>query len=118
MGDPPQSSAVPNLDAVVNEVVAEAQLRPDDLRPEERAYLKEHALKKPLRVLDIYSEITRKVAKEMKVPLCDLRKEFFDYLKKNNVDNKDSGVLTGDRVHLNAAGNRFVAEVMLKSLGQ
>jgi isoamyl acetate esterase len=68
--------------------------------------------------LDAYSEITRKVAKETNVSLCDLRKEFFDYLKKNNVDNKDSGVLTGDRVHLNAAGNRFVAEVMLKSLGQ
>src|SRR5438067_5413219 len=34
-----------NLDAVVNEVVAEARLRPDELRPEERAFLKEHALK-------------------------------------------------------------------------
>src|SRR2546430_5391085 len=43
------------LDAVVNEVVAEAHLRPDELRPEERAYLQEHALKKPLRVLDIWA---------------------------------------------------------------
>src|SRR5436190_2388130 len=44
-----------NLDAVVNEVVAEAHLRPDELRPEEHAYLKDHALKKPLRVADIWA---------------------------------------------------------------
>src|SRR5256884_8575704 len=43
------------LDAVVNEVVAEAHVRPEELRPEERAYLQEHALKKPLRVLDIWA---------------------------------------------------------------
>src|SRR5215831_12936437 len=53
MGEkPPTPSAV---DAVVNEVVAEAHLRPEELRPEERAYLHEHALKKPLRVLDIWA---------------------------------------------------------------
>lgn len=68
--------------------------------------------------LDAYSDITRKVAQETKVPLCDLRKEFFNYLKTNNVANQDAGVLTSDRVHLNVAGNRFVADVMLKSLGQ
>jgi ethanolamine permease len=44
-----------DLDAVVNEVIAEAHVRADELRPEERAYLKEHALKKPLRVLDIWA---------------------------------------------------------------
>ncbi len=43
-----------NLDAVVREVVAEAHLRPEELRPEERDYLTKHALKKPLRVLDIW----------------------------------------------------------------
>src|SRR5262249_34891082 len=43
------------LDAIVNELVSEANLRPDELRPEERAYLKEHALKKPLRVRDIWA---------------------------------------------------------------
>src|SRR5207253_4605509 len=68
--------------------------------------------------LDEYSDISRKLARELKVPLCDLRKEFVDYLKKNNPDNKDAGILTGDRVHLNDAGNRFVADVMLKALGQ
>jgi lysophospholipase L1-like esterase len=68
--------------------------------------------------LDEYSEISRKVAKETKSTLCDLRREFLDHLKKNNAGNKESGILTGDRVHLNEAGNRFVAEAMLKALGQ
>jgi lysophospholipase L1-like esterase len=67
--------------------------------------------------LDEYSAISRKLAKEMEVPLCDLRKAFLDYLKENNADNKEKGLLTGDRVHLNEAGNRLVAEVMLKALG-
>src|SRR5438876_6421576 len=44
-----------DLDAIVTEVVAEGQVRADELRPEERAYLAEHALKKPLRVLDIWA---------------------------------------------------------------
>ncbi len=44
-----------DLDAIVTEVVAEGHVSPDELRPEERAYLKEHALKKPLRVLDIWA---------------------------------------------------------------
>jgi ethanolamine permease len=55
MGDPPRPSEPGDLDAVVNQVVAEAHLRPDELRPEERAYLEKHALKKPLRVLDIWA---------------------------------------------------------------
>jgi amino acid transporter len=45
----------PQLDAVVDELVAEGQLRAEELRPEEREFLKEHALKKPLRVLDIWA---------------------------------------------------------------
>jgi hypothetical protein len=57
------------------------------------------------------------VAKDMKVPVCDLRKAFQAYEKDHNADNKESGVLTGDRVHLNDAGNQFVAEQMLKMFG-
>lgn len=68
--------------------------------------------------LDDYADISRKVAKELKLPLCDLRKAFIAYLKENNKDDKESGVLTGDRVHLNAAGNKLVAETMLKMLRQ
>src|SRR5437868_8961222 len=43
------------LEKVVQEVAAEAQVKLEDLRPEERAYLKEHALKKPLRVPDVWA---------------------------------------------------------------
>lgn len=55
MGEQGQQPAASNLDAVVNELVTEAHLRPEELKPEERAYLKEHALKKPLRVLDVWA---------------------------------------------------------------
>jgi isoamyl acetate esterase len=68
--------------------------------------------------LDEYAELSRTVAKETKSQLCDLRKAFLDHLKKNNADNKESGILTSDRVHLNATGNRFVADVLLKCLGE
>jgi isoamyl acetate esterase len=67
--------------------------------------------------LDQYAEISRKVAKELKLPVCDLRKEFVAYEKERNKDNKDKGVLTSDGVHLNEAGNKFVAEQMMKMLG-
>jgi isoamyl acetate esterase len=66
--------------------------------------------------LDEYAEVSRGVAKEMKVPLCDLRAAFVDYLKAKNTDNKEKGVLTGDRVHLNDEGNKLVAETMLKTI--
>jgi isoamyl acetate esterase len=66
--------------------------------------------------LDEYSDISRKVAKDTKVQLCDLRKAFVEHLKTNNPKNAASGILTGDRVHLNAAGNELVAATMLKSL--
>lgn len=68
--------------------------------------------------LDGYSEISRKIAKELKIPLCDLRKEFMNYEKEHNPENKDKGILTSDRVHLNDAGNKFVADAMLKCLGE
>jgi lysophospholipase L1-like esterase len=68
--------------------------------------------------LDEYADISRKVAKELKLPVCDLRKAFVEHLKTNNADNKESGILTTDRVHLNPAGNKLVAETMLKALGQ
>ena len=54
----------------------------------------------------------------MKVPVCDLRKAFLAHLEANNKDGKAKGILTSDGVHLNDAGNKFVAETMLKSLGQ
>ena len=64
--------------------------------------------------LDEYAEIGRKVAKETGSQLCDLRKAFADHIAKHNADDKEKGILTGDRVHLNEAGNKFVAEAILK----
>ena len=52
------------------------------------------------------------------MPVCDLRKAFISHLKEKNTDNAEKGVLTGDRVHLNEKGNRFVAEQMLRMIGE
>ena len=63
--------------------------------------------------LDDYADISRAVAKATGAQLCDLRKAFLDYLSSHNPDDKDRGVLTTDRVHLNDAGNRLVADTIL-----
>jgi lysophospholipase L1-like esterase len=54
------------------------------------------------------------LAAKHKLPLIDLRQAFLEYNRKNNPENKESGILTSDRVHLNAAGNQFVAAEMWK----
>ena len=66
--------------------------------------------------LNKYSNIIRRIAKNNNCPLIDLRQSFLDYLKTNNPDNKDRGILTTDGVHLNPAGNRFVADKMFAVL--
>jgi lysophospholipase L1-like esterase len=48
--------------------------------------------------------------------LVDLRKAFLEYNLKNNPENKDRGILTADRVHLNAAGNQLVADEIWKKI--
>jgi lysophospholipase L1-like esterase len=60
-------------------------------------------------MLEEYSTISRKVAADTGVTLCDLRKAFLDRLQEQNPDNKERGILTSDGVHLNATGNQFVA---------
>lgn len=69
------------------------------------------------KMLDEYCDISRKVATDTKSQLVDLRKAFLDHLKKNNPQNAEKGILTPDRVHLNLAGNRLVADQMLAALG-
>ena len=66
--------------------------------------------------LNSYSQLIRNLAKQYNCTLVDLRKEFLAYNLVNNPDNKESGILTTDRVHLNAAGNKLVAELMMKGL--
>lgn len=68
-------------------------------------------------MLDEYASISRKVATDTGSQLCDLRKAFIDHLKANNPDNLPKGILTGDGVHLNPAGNTFVAVQMGKAIG-
>jgi ethanolamine permease len=59
MGSPRDADQPPGqpseLDLVVAEVVSEAHVQVSSLRPEERQYLKEHALKKPMGVLHIWA---------------------------------------------------------------
>lgn len=71
-------------------------------------------------MLEEYSAISRKVAVDTGATLFDLRKAFLDHLKEHNSANQERGILTGDGVHLNVAGNEFVAaqaaEAMVKAL--
>lgn len=66
--------------------------------------------------LNQYSQLIRDLAKRQNIPLIDLRKAFLDYNLKHNPENKEKGILTTDRVHLNEAGNQLVAEQMQKAL--
>ncbi len=69
------------------------------------------------KMLDEYCDVSRTVAMETKSQLLDLRNHFLKHLKQHNRDNVDKNQLTSDGVHLNAAGNRFVADRMLEALG-
>ena len=62
--------------------------------------------------LNQYSQFIRDLAKKYDLPVVDLRKDFMAYDLKSNPENKDRGILTTDRVHLNDAGNQFVADEM------
>lgn len=68
--------------------------------------------------LNKYAGIIRNIAKSNHCPLIDLRQAFLDYLKTNNPENKDHGILTSDGVHLNTNGNIFVAQKMFDVLSQ
>jgi lysophospholipase L1-like esterase len=67
-------------------------------------------------MLDEYSELSRRVAREQEVRLLDLRTKFTGYLAGHNPDDLSKGILTYDGVHLNAGGNRFVADAMMEAL--
>lgn len=66
--------------------------------------------------LNNYSNVIRKIAATNGLPLVDLRKAFLDYNKQNNPENKESGILTSDRVHLNDKGNQLVADEIWKAI--
>ena len=66
--------------------------------------------------LNRYSAIIREIARQNSLTLVDLRQKFLDYNKQNNSENKEQGILTRDRVHLNAKGNQLVADEMWKTI--
>ena len=66
--------------------------------------------------LNKYSQIIRNLAKNNGCGLLDLREIFHTYELKNNPENKEMGILTVDRVHLNEQGNQLVADKMLDLL--
>jgi lysophospholipase L1-like esterase len=69
-------------------------------------------------MLDQYCAISRKIALDRGIRLCDLRKAFLTYLTAHNKENGEKNFLTTDGVHLNDAGNRLVADEMLRFLGE
>lgn len=66
--------------------------------------------------LNAFSKTIRKLAADNNLELIDFRKSFYDYEVKNNTENKRSGILTTDGVHLNPQGNHFVADIFKGAL--
>jgi len=66
--------------------------------------------------LNAYTQIIRNLAQKFHCGLVDLRETFHTYDLRNNPGNKESGILTVDKVHLNDAGNQLVADTMLDAL--
>ena len=60
--------------------------------------------------LNLYSNWIKAFAAKENIPIVDLRKIFLTYNLSHNPENKELGILTKDRVHLNAVGNEIVAE--------
>ena len=66
--------------------------------------------------LNKYSNIIRKIAHDQQLTLVDMRAELEDFEKSHNTDNLEKGLLTVDGVHLNLAGNQFVARLMAEGI--
>ena len=68
-------------------------------------------------LLDEYSTYVRTVAQEFDVTLVDFRQEFLAHLRRINPTQKPHSVLTTDGIHLNALGNRYAADCLLRCFG-
>ena len=64
--------------------------------------------------LNRYSQIIRDIAAKYDCAVADFRKEFLKYNVEKNSTNKEAGILTNDRVHLNETGNQLVADILIK----
>ncbi len=68
--------------------------------------------------LQAFSAAIKSLAIKNECPLADLQESFRNYESKNNPDNKASGLLTTDGVHLTPAGNELAAETLWQVLLQ
>jgi lysophospholipase L1-like esterase len=66
--------------------------------------------------LNKYCQFVRNLAAKYNCGLVDFRRTFREYNLTNNTANKDRGSLTVDGVHLNAKGNRMVADMLYAEL--
>ena len=66
--------------------------------------------------LNHYAQLVRDVAASHHCTLVDLRAEFLNYLAAKNTANAEKGILTEDRVHFTAEGNRLAAELFRQAL--
>ncbi|HMU85045.1 MAG TPA: GDSL-type esterase/lipase family protein [Leptospiraceae bacterium] len=66
--------------------------------------------------LDQYSALIRDLAVQYHCDLVDMRAAFLKYVGSHNPLDRESGILTYDRVHPNDTGNQFVANEMLRVL--
>lgn len=68
-------------------------------------------------LLEEYSALIRKIGREKRCQVIELRKPLCDYVARHNPDNLRQGVLTTDGAHPNERGNRLLADIMLRALG-
>jgi lysophospholipase L1-like esterase len=68
-------------------------------------------------MLHDYVDVSRGVAARAGTQLLDLHKAFRDHIAANNPTDAPNGILTRDGVHLNEAGDAFVARQMLGVVG-
>lgn len=64
--------------------------------------------------LDAFAGVARNLSSEFNTELLDLRTIFKDYIVENNQNNDYQDFLTDDGVHLNDAGNKLIADEMIK----
>ncbi len=68
--------------------------------------------------LNNYAQLVRNVAAAHKCAVVDLRREFLHYLATANTTNAEKGILTEDRVHFTAEGNRLAAQLFSAALSE
>ena len=66
--------------------------------------------------LNLYCLWIKTFAEKNNLPFVNLRHAFYEYENVNNTENKESGILTADKVHLNAKGNELVAKEFWKAI--